>query len=141
MPTAHFRDPELRGLGPERSFLISFCSNLAGTSVSALGRSLGGGKPAIIPDNQFRSSGARFAHFRANVEHPRPIFFQPKLHIYDQGTWEDPKNYWSARNCGFHFWASPSSSMLWLLLQCCQFPTLEPCSTHMGGHQKVVVGQ
>ena len=31
--------------------------------------------------------------------------------------------------------------MLWLLLQCCHIPTMEPCSTHMGGHQKVVVGQ
>ena len=103
MPAAHFRDPELRGLGPERSFLISFCSILAGTSVSTLGRSLEGRRPAIIPDNQFRSSGARFAHFRANVEHPRPIFFQPKLHICDEGTWEDPKKGWPASNCLFHF--------------------------------------
>ena len=52
----------------------------------------GGGRPVIIPDNQFCSSGARFAHFRANVEYPGDIFFQPKLHICDEGTWEDPKS-------------------------------------------------
>ena len=31
--------------------------------------------------------------------------------------------------------------MLWLLLQCCQIPTLGPYSTHLGGHLCMVVGQ
>ena len=89
--TAGFRAPNLAVWPPEHSFYISFCSILAGTSVLAPGRSLEGGRPAIISDNQLCSSGARFAHFRANVEYPRAIFFQPKPHICDEGTWEDPK--------------------------------------------------
>ena len=104
--TAYFRDPKLRVLAPEHSFCIGFHSFLAGTSVLSPGRSLEGGRPAIVSATSCASPappGARFSHFRANVEHPRAIFFEPKPHICVVHTWEDPKNTWPASNSLVHF--------------------------------------
>ncbi|KAF5934421.1 hypothetical protein HYC85_030592 [Camellia sinensis] len=53
-----FRDPELRVLAPEHSFCNGFRSFLAGTSVLSRGRSLKGGRPAIVAATSYLSSGA-----------------------------------------------------------------------------------
>ena len=104
--TAYFRDLELRVLLPEYSFCIGFCSFLAGTSVLSSGRSLEGGRLVIVQATCYAlpaPPGARFSHFRANVDHLRAIFFEPKPHICDVHTWEDPKNICPASNSHWTF--------------------------------------
>ena len=97
--TAHFRDPELRVLAPEHSFCIAFRSFLAGASVSSPGRSLEGGRPAIILATSyvpFSPSDTHFSHYRANVEHLGATFLNFEPHTCDVHTWEVPISLWPA---------------------------------------------